>query len=238
MTVTQRRIVDAAIELFAERGFEGATTLQIAARAAVAEKTLFANFGSKERLYQAALEPATLLATMLPEALRTLVPVLEGPHDDLRELLTTLLENRVRFARAHRREVRLLAQHLLLRPEAFGVLLAAFEQRIAPILMPLVERLVARGAARSDVPARTVVRIAITSAIGYLLTTNLLRPDDPWDDAVEIRHIVAVLADGIAPRPASASFVAPTAVATKRGAPASRRRASPAVKPSGRDRDP
>src|SRR6185369_11572086 len=44
---TQRRILDAALALFAERGYDGVSTAQIAARAVVAEKTLFANFGTK-----------------------------------------------------------------------------------------------------------------------------------------------------------------------------------------------
>jgi len=197
---TQRRLIDAALGLFAERGFEGATTAQIAARAGVAEKTLFANFGSKERLYQATLEPAAILATMMPEAIRTLTPVFDGPHDDLRELLHTVIDNRIRFARAHRREVKLLAQHLLLRPEGLLVLTGAFQERIAPHLMPLMKRLVAAGSVRDDVPPLTLVRTIVTAVIGYVITSVVLLPELAWDDEREIAHLVAVLAEGLVPR--------------------------------------
>jgi AcrR family transcriptional regulator len=199
-TDTQRRLVDAAVGLFAERGFDGVGTAEIAARAGVAEKTLFANFGSKERLYQAALGPATVWAMMVPEALRTLAPVFERPPADLPSLLRALLSNRIHFARRHPRELKLLAQHLLLRPEGVDVIAAAWTDRMSPLLMPLVDRLVASGQVREDVPRLTVVRFIATSAIGYVLTSVVLRPDLAWNDAKEVEDLVTLLSEGLAPR--------------------------------------
>jgi AcrR family transcriptional regulator len=197
---TQRRILDAALGVFAERGFEGATTAQIASRAGVAEKTLFANFGSKERLYQATLEPATVVLLLMPEALRTLAPVFARPPQDLRGLLRALLENRVAFALAHQREARLLAQHLLLRPDGLEALARLFQERIAPVVVPLFERLAAAGSLRKDVPKGAMFRFILTSAVGYVLTRVVLRPDLDWDDSREIETLVALLADGLEPR--------------------------------------
>jgi AcrR family transcriptional regulator len=197
---TQRRILDAALGVFAERGFEGATTAQIASRAGVAEKTLFANFGSKERLYQATLEPTTILPLLMPEALRTLAPVFAISPQDLRGLLRALLENRVAFARAHQREAKLLAQHLLLRPDGLDALTGLFQERIAPFVMPLFDRLEAAGSLRDDVPRGAMFRFILTSAVGYVLTRVVLRPDLDWDDAREIETLVSLLADGLEPR--------------------------------------
>lgn len=203
-TATRQRLVDAALGLFAERGFAGATTAQIAARAGVAEKTLFANFGSKERLYQATLEPATILALMVPEAIRTLEPLLASPPDDPRALLRAILENRVRFARAHPREVQLLAQHVLRRPEAVLTLVDNFRRRIEPMFRPTLGRLVARGALRRDIPLGTIARMVVTSVVGYVFTRVVLLPDLDWDDAQEIERMVEVLASGIVPAGAPA----------------------------------
>jgi AcrR family transcriptional regulator len=203
LTETRRRLIDAALDAFAERGFEGATTAQIAARAGVAEKTLFANFGSKERLYQAALEPATVVAMMMPEAVRTLTPVLAHPPDDLRGLLRAIIDNRVRFARGHRREMKLLAQHLLLRPESFSTLTAVFAERVAPQVLPLAQRLVAKGGVRDDVPLPALARIVLTTVVGYLFSRIVLQDDRDWDADRDVDHLVAVLADGLVPRTAS-----------------------------------
>lgn len=46
----QQRLLDAALELFAEQGLEGASTANIAKRAGVANGTLFHHFSSKQKL--------------------------------------------------------------------------------------------------------------------------------------------------------------------------------------------
>jgi len=53
---TKTRILDAAIREFAENGLAGARTEQIAAAAGVNKALLYYYFGSKEKLYEAALE--------------------------------------------------------------------------------------------------------------------------------------------------------------------------------------
>ncbi|ERN41513.1 transcriptional regulator [Rubidibacter lacunae KORDI 51-2] len=65
---SSKRIVDAAIELFASQGFAATTTKQIADRAGVNEVTLFRNFGSKHDLLLAVVEDSGIFAR-LPEAL-------------------------------------------------------------------------------------------------------------------------------------------------------------------------
>jgi AcrR family transcriptional regulator len=49
---TRRRILNAAAQFFAEKGFAGAATRQIAAAAGVNEVTLFRHFGTKAALYE------------------------------------------------------------------------------------------------------------------------------------------------------------------------------------------
>lgn len=51
----RRLILDSARQCFAERGFAGAATRQIAERAGVAEPLLFKNFGSKAALFEEAV---------------------------------------------------------------------------------------------------------------------------------------------------------------------------------------
>src|SRR5262249_47300089 len=134
LTPTRQRLLDAALALFAERGYDGVTTAEIAARAGVAEKTLFANFISKELLYNATVGPAGLKAVLLPEAARTLLPVLESSPPDARVLLRAIIANRVRFVLEHPYELRLLAQHLLLRPDTVDGLIENFSSRLLPVI--------------------------------------------------------------------------------------------------------
>lgn len=67
---TRARLLHAATECFAEHGYQGTSTREIANRAQVAQQLITYHFGSKERLWEAAVEylHQELLQTM--EALR------------------------------------------------------------------------------------------------------------------------------------------------------------------------
>src|SRR3569623_1051698 len=52
----RQRILDAAFSIFAERGFAGASTLEIATRAKVSKRELYAHFKNKEALFAAGIE--------------------------------------------------------------------------------------------------------------------------------------------------------------------------------------
>jgi AcrR family transcriptional regulator len=53
---TRARLVEAAAEMFAERGFHGATLADVAARAAMTTGAIYGNFKSKEELFLAIFE--------------------------------------------------------------------------------------------------------------------------------------------------------------------------------------
>lgn len=77
---TRSRVLLAARTSFGERGFEGTTIRDIAARAEVDPALVHHYFGSKQRLFVAAME--------LPRQLPALVPrILEGPREELGERL-------------------------------------------------------------------------------------------------------------------------------------------------------
>lgn len=90
---TRDKILAAALTLFSQKGYLGATTRQIAREAGVAEVTLFRHFGSKEKLF----EEVILGYSFLP-ALQGVLPGLEEvPYEEAllmiaRRFLTTLDE--------------------------------------------------------------------------------------------------------------------------------------------------
>ena len=52
----RERILDSGLHLFAEKGFTGATTKEISAKAGVNEVTLFRHFGSKKALFASVIQ--------------------------------------------------------------------------------------------------------------------------------------------------------------------------------------
>ena len=76
---TRLAIARAAMQVFLQHGYVGATTDDVAARAAVSKQTLYRNFADKQRLFTEVILDATVaLADDLAE---TAVVSLEGTHD-------------------------------------------------------------------------------------------------------------------------------------------------------------
>src|SRR5579872_2931091 len=72
---TRQRVLAAALDLFSEQSFDGATTREIAARAGVTQPLLNYHFSSKDELWQAAVDG---LFADLHEALGTREQGLRG----------------------------------------------------------------------------------------------------------------------------------------------------------------
>ncbi|MEM1030228.1 MAG: TetR family transcriptional regulator [Myxococcota bacterium] len=78
---TKRRILDAASDLFAERGFEGTSVRQIASAANVSLGMIRHYFGSKEGLHRACLESALTAYPTLTEYIETSLASGQSPAD-------------------------------------------------------------------------------------------------------------------------------------------------------------
>lgn len=131
----QRRLLKAAAEVFAERGFQPATMAQIAARAGVATGNVYRYYESKEVLF-AAVVPAGVVRE-LSGLVRGRVRALAGARD-VRDATRSAAwrlasEQLIAFTIAHR-----LATVILLLPgRADGTPHAGFAERMVPELAGL-----------------------------------------------------------------------------------------------------
>jgi AcrR family transcriptional regulator len=93
---TRRRILDAALEVFAAEGYEGASTRFLAERAGVNLPAIQYYFGSKEGLYRAVIDSIIehTEAEMAPLAARVKAALArpDTPREELLELLCLMLE--------------------------------------------------------------------------------------------------------------------------------------------------
>jgi AcrR family transcriptional regulator len=102
-TATRERIVQAALEAFAEKGFHGASTRDIAQRAGTNQGLITYHFRTKDELWRAAADRIfTMLRNSLGERLAALES--EQPQERAREAIRAY----VRFAAAHPELFRLM----------------------------------------------------------------------------------------------------------------------------------
>jgi AcrR family transcriptional regulator len=154
------QLLEAALQVYSESGYHGATTRRIAAAAGVNEITLFRHFGSKDALLREALGRCQA---------EGFVPLPEDPHDPLQELTD--------WSRSH-------LQHLHQRAALIRTCLGEFAERpdlVSPeiscpvqsarTLAAYLERLKERGLAAES----TEPRAAATMLLGTLFADAIGR---------------------------------------------------------------
>lgn len=159
-----QRVVSAAGDEFARRGFEGARVDLIARRAGVNKQLVFYYYGSKRGLFQAVVGRA---AVELERALSELV-IGSGPALD-------------RIRRALEAQFDFLAR----RPELVALLSEGGRAPGAPFA-PAIKRTVVllaegqgRGEVRDDVDPHVAAAQALVLMIGYLRHEGLIVADEP-----------------------------------------------------------
>src|SRR5687767_5848255 len=106
---TQKRILNAASSLFADRGVDATSIRDIAKEAGITLATVHHYFGTKEQLYQACIEAMyaeleSLRESVEPELIKGSSPVV---------MLEAGVRASFRFATAHRGAIRLLLRTIV-----------------------------------------------------------------------------------------------------------------------------
>lgn len=96
----QKQILGVALNVFVEKGYNGATTAEIAKAADISEVTLFRNFSSKKEIFKLSVEP--IILTTLKESI--------SASDNLnsRDQLEYILIERVKLVSKHYEVIKLI----------------------------------------------------------------------------------------------------------------------------------
>lgn len=85
----RERILQAAIRAFVDHGYEGASTIEVARAAGVTQPNVHHHFGSKQKLWEAAVDHLFAELRLLDPAR---LPLDLGPEQRIRALLTSLVD--------------------------------------------------------------------------------------------------------------------------------------------------
>jgi AcrR family transcriptional regulator len=187
---TRERILAAALGLFSERSFEGATTRVIAERAGVQQPLLAYHFGTKEELWRAAVgQVFEDLARVLAER----AAGLRGVDDET--VARLVVADFVRFSADHPQLHRVIMQECKSEGDRLAWLV---EEHIRPLYeaaMALLEPLVVTGKVR-DLPSAHLYYL-LTGAVATIFVLapecRLLTGVDPVDPSEVERHVDAVI---------------------------------------------
>lgn len=187
---TRERILQAALEAFSERGFDGARTRDIAARADVTVGLLQYYFGSKPKLWKAAVDLAFLemsggLETLLADP---------RPADD-RERLRSVIRAQIRFVARRPEFVRLMHDEGKRRGPRMRWLADRHVKPLYERFVPLIERAQEQGILPDGIaPAHFVYLLigAVSMIFHQAEECRRIAGFDPTDEESVAAHTRAV----------------------------------------------
>ena len=187
---TRERILAAALDLFSERSFEGASTRLIAQRAGVQQPLLTYHFGTKAELWRAAVGQ---LFEDLARSLGERVAGLRGVEDEM--VAKLVVADFVRFSATHPQLHRIIMQECKFEGDRLAWLVARHIRPLYEGAVALLEPLVASGKVR-DVPAAHLYYLLTGAAATIFVLApecQLLTGVDPLDPSEVERHVDAVI---------------------------------------------
>lgn len=194
-TDKQQKIVEAAIKIFAKKGYTATSTNEIAKAAGVAEGTIFRHFGTKENLLLSVIVPFLMEAAPIV-ADEFIQGVVSKPYDSFESFLTASIKNRFAFLEENTDIFKILVTELLNREELRQYFINMFEQKALQPFGAVLDMYKERGELL-NLPNATLLRMLGTCIFGYCMSRFALFPNTKWDDEAEVEMMVQFILHGI-----------------------------------------
>lgn len=195
-TDKKQRIVLAAIELFAKKGYANTATSEIAKEAGVAEGTIFRHFGTKENLLLAILIP--FIKHSLPQVADAIFEeVLAEKPKTIEEFVRALATERFMFFKENRDLFRIFIKEMIYHDELKNELISHISEHALSRIEQIIQDFQEKGEV-IDIPAKILSRNIFTTLLGFFLSRFVLMSDNVFlDDQREIDYIVQIIVNGI-----------------------------------------
>ena len=165
----REQIIDAAMRVFAQKGFARASNRDVAREAGITTGLIYYYFASKEDLLRAALEersPVQVMTQIAPE-------MLEQPPEVFLPLLILRVLSVVE-GELFVNMIRVLLPELLHGSTEIAPIALSFFQRIIDFLSDYLKTQIVRGRIRADLDADATAQIIVSSLIGMVLRRQVI----------------------------------------------------------------
>ncbi|MEH7384916.1 TetR/AcrR family transcriptional regulator [Bacillus sp. JJ1521] len=194
-TDKQQKIIETAIQMFAEKGYANTSTNEIAKAAGVAEGTIFRHYGTKDNLLLSVILP--FLKEALPGMAENVFKVVlteETLHFE--DFLKRLFKNRIEFVFENREIFQIIVKELLYSDSLRQEIAPFFADSVVVRISLAIELFKERGEIK-DIPTKTLLKMLMTVFGGFLVTNFVLFPQDTMDIDQEAETLVSFVMDGI-----------------------------------------
>jgi len=174
---TKARLIEAALDLFAERGVTETTTKAVAERAQVNEVTLFRNFGNKYRLLLAVIEDSAVFAKLVHALIEK-----ANAKDNVAEFLLEYAQETLRTLNKAPDLVRSIVgesgNYPIENRQALGKGLSEANRYVAEYL----EQAIANESLQSDLTPEQIINLLNFLLVGYFMVESSTEGYTYWDE--------------------------------------------------------
>ena len=193
-TAKQKKIVETAINLFAEKGYSNTSTAEIAKLAEVSEGTIFKHYGTKENLLLSVLVPfiKESFPTMAVELFNEILTERTITFEDF---LRAFLKNRISFVSENREIFQVFVKEIIYKEDLKNEILPLFYESGVMHLNKVIGIFKERGELK-DISSERIVKILLTVMGGFIVSNFVLLNKQYINDS-EIEDIINLTINGI-----------------------------------------
>lgn len=192
-TVKQKRIDEAAITLFAEKGYSNTSTSEIAKMAEVAEGTIFKRYGTKENLLLSLMVP--FVKEFFPSMADELLEEIMNNTVSFGDFLRALLKNRVAFFVENREIFQVFIKEIIYKEELKNELLPYIFENATSRITKIIEIFQNRGEL-IEMPSPLILKMLGTFLAGFFISRFVLLNKQSISDD-EIDEMIFFVLNGI-----------------------------------------
>ncbi|UQZ81059.1 transcriptional regulator BetI [Paenibacillus konkukensis] len=193
LTVKQQRIVQAAIRLFAEKGYSNTSTAEIAKLAEVSEASIFKQYGTKDKLLLALIIPQ--FKEFFPSMADEVLGQLSRSQSTFEGFLREFLRNRIELALKNKEIFQIIIKELIYKEELKKELIPYIFEVAASRLTQVIELFKERGEL-TDIPTGKMLKSLFTFVGGFFASQFVLLNKESIDEQ-EIEDAVRFMLHGI-----------------------------------------
>lgn len=192
----EKEIVNAAEEIFAELGFSGTTTAELAKKAGTTERTLFKYFPTKFDLYKRVLA-GLLLSTILPNHMSDLKDRIQSKNPNFKEWYISILKARVESVAKEPQKLKLLLGAILFSKDFAEIFGQLWKTNLYDTSLEAYRNFQIKGEIKKDLDLNQIVRVSFSLGASFIITKFVLAPKFPIDVDREIESIFSIFYEGI-----------------------------------------
>lgn len=193
-TEKQQRILDAAIEVFAEKGYANSSTHEIARRAGAAEGNIFSKFGSKQGLLDAIIAPVAQL--VFPAMIRDFASTqLTREYDSLRSFVSAIIMNRVTLVQVNAKVLKVFLTEIVYSEDVRRQVIANVPDQYWQVMNHELDSLKQRGL-MVNWENHEIIRLLLAMAGGTLGSVLLFQQELSAETAA---HLVDAITKALTP---------------------------------------